>query len=312
MKTTNEDRHVTSVEHFPDELQVLEDQLTVAIAEMQREVKQIDAEEIIRRVDRQNWCNKQHNHFLKAFSEGFERVDTQLMQKNPTQDGSTALLIWFIAGEVETDTEAEDKQSAGELSFYTVNVGDCRAVVCRGGRGVPLTSDHKPDRPDERQRIEKAGGFVGKLAGISRVYSAAGAGLALQQESSKYLAVSRAFGDRALKIPTPLVSYEPEVKRFQVEDDDLFLVLGCDGIWDVLTEQEVVDIALPHFHDAKAAADAIVKAAYQKNSADNLTATVVQFGWKSKAQIQQAVAKSTTDSLANTGEEEEEIDMFNV
>ncbi|KAF4325044.1 hypothetical protein BBO99_00000653 [Phytophthora kernoviae] len=312
MKTTNEDRHVTSVEHFPDELQVLEDQLTVAIAEMQREVKQIDAEEIIRRVDRQNWCNKHHNHFLKAFSEGFERVDTQLMQKNPTQDGSTALLIWFIAGEVETGTGAEDKQSAGELSFYTVNVGDCRAVVCRGGRGVPLTSDHKPDRPDERQRIEKAGGFVGKLAGISRVYSAAGAGLALQQGSSKYLAVSRAFGDRALKVPTPLVSYEPEVKRFQVEDDDLFLVLGCDGIWDVLTEQEVVDIALPHFHDAKAAADAIVKAAYQKNSADNLTATVVQFGWKSKAQIQQAVAKSTTDSLANTGEEEEEIDMFNV
>uniref|UniRef100_H3G5M9 PPM-type phosphatase domain-containing protein n=2 Tax=Phytophthora ramorum TaxID=164328 RepID=H3G5M9_PHYRM len=156
------------------------------------------------------------------------------------------------------------------------NVGDCRAVICRGGRAVTLTSDHKPDRPDEKQRIERAGGFVGKIAGISRVYSAAGAGLAMQQEASTYLAVSRAFGDRSLKAPTPLVSCEPEVKRFQVQHDDLFLVLACDGIWDVLSEQNVVDIVLPHFHDAKAAADAVVKAAYRKGSVDNLTATVVQ------------------------------------
>ncbi|KAG7401583.1 hypothetical protein PHYBOEH_000115 [Phytophthora boehmeriae] len=295
-----------------DELQMLEDQLAVAIGEMQREVKQIDVEEIARRVERRHWCDKQHNHFLKAFSEGFHLVDTQLMQKNPSQDGSTALLIWFIAGDIKAGTEDDDSQSAAELKFYAVNVGDCRAVMCRGGRGVLLTSDHKPDRPDERQRIEKAGGFVGKLAGISRVYSAAGAGLTLQQESSKYLAVSRAFGDRALKIPTPLVSCEPDVKRYHVEDDDLFLVLGCDGIWDVLTEQEVVDIALPHFHDVKAAADAIVKAAYRKGSADNLTATVVQFGWKSKPQVQQPSVKSTTDTLVNSGEEEEEIDIFSI
>ncbi|EEY65747.1 uncharacterized protein PITG_03271 [Phytophthora infestans T30-4] len=148
----------------------------------------------------QKWYHEQHGHFLKSFKEAFDRVDSQILQKNSSQDGSTALLVWFLA-----DT----------IRLYTVNVGDCRAVMCRGGRGVALTSDHKPDRPDEQQRIEKAGGF-----------------------KSTYLAVSRAFGDRSLKTPTSLVSCEPEVKRVTVQDDDLFLVLACDGVWDVLSEQE--------------------------------------------------------------------------
>ncbi|OWZ21312.1 Phosphomevalonate kinase [Phytophthora megakarya] len=211
----------------------------------------------------------------------------------------------------------------GELSFYTANVGDCRAVMCRGGQSVALTSDHKPDRPDEKLRIERAGGFVDNIAGISRVYSAAGAGLAMQREASTYLAVSRAFGDKGLKTPTPLVSCEPEVNRFTVHQDDLFIVLACDGVWDVLSEQDVVDIALPQFHDSKAAADAIVKAAYKKGSLDNLTATVIQFGWKSDAQLRQALenskmlksksSKGRNDAPAEADNgSEEEIDMFNL
>ncbi|KAG6975811.1 hypothetical protein JG688_00001992 [Phytophthora aleatoria] len=238
-------------------------------------------------------------------------------------DATLAIPGVLLAGVPGADTarfgDEEDSESlTDEVSFYTVNVGDCRAVMCRGGRGVALTSDHKPDRPDEQQRIERAGGFVGKIAGISRVYSAAGAGLAMERETSTYLAVSRAFGDRSLKTPTPLVSCEPEVKRMSVQNDDLFLVLACDGVWDVLSEQDAVDIALPHFHDAKAAADAIVKAAYKKGSVDNLTATVIQFGWKSDGQLQQALKTSRASTpkgrngAALEAEDEEEIDMFNL
>ncbi|KAL4152239.1 hypothetical protein PRNP1_009173 [Phytophthora ramorum] len=320
----------TSNDTSADELLALADQLTDAISQMNTEMQQIEAEEATRRGERQEWFDEQHNHFLKSFKDAFERVDSQILLKHSSQDGSTALLAWFLAdstGDSGGDANAEaGESSAGGLSFYTVNVGDCRAVICRGGRAVTLTSDHKPDRPDEKQRIERAGGFVGKIAGISRVYSAAGAGLAMQQEASTYLAVSRAFGDRSLKAPTPLVSCEPEVKRFQVQHDDLFLVLACDGIWDVLSEQNVVDIVLPHFHDAKAAADAVVKAAYRKGSVDNLTATVVQFGWKSDVQVQQALENSKgVNSSTPRGRfsvheaaaqvdngSEEEIDMFNL
>ena len=108
--------------------------------------------------------------------------------------------------------------------------------------------------------------------------------------------------------------------------DDLFLILACDGIWDVMSEQDAVDIALPHFHDAKAAAGAIVKAAYKKGSLDNLTATVVQFAWKTGDQLQQGIDTSkvtkartrkseqnlaSADSLVGNGSDDE-IDMFNL
>ncbi|KAE9360667.1 hypothetical protein PF008_g1730 [Phytophthora fragariae] len=282
-----------------DELDMVFNQFKTAISQIDTEVEQIGGEEAARREERWMWCHEQHSNFLRSFKDAFERVDAQTMQKNPSQDGSTALLVWFLADSTSRDVndrniDEDCNEHTGGLTFYIVNLGDCRAVMCRGGQAVQLTCDHKPDRPDEKKRIEKAGGFVGKIAGIARVYSAAGAGLAIQQESSTYLAVSRAFGDRSLKTPTTLVSCDPEVIRFQVQEDDLFLVMACDGVWDVLSNQDVVDIALPHFHDAKAAADAIVKAAYKKGSVDNLTATVVQFGWKTMLSA------------------EEEIDMFNL
>ncbi|POM65851.1 Phosphomevalonate Kinase [Phytophthora palmivora] len=77
-----------------------------------------------------------------------------------------------------------------------------------------------------------------------------------------------------------------------------------------------------YFHDAKAAADAIVKAAYKKGSLDNLTATVIQFGWKANGQLQQALENSKssipkgrndtpTEAQVVDGSEEE-IDMFNL
>ncbi|KAG3201948.1 hypothetical protein PC128_g3540 [Phytophthora cactorum] len=304
-------------ESSADDIQVLVDQLTDTISQLNSEVAQIDADQAARREERREWCREQHGHILKSLKDAFERVDSQLLQKNPSQDGSTALLVWFLADTARFGDEEDSESLTDEVSFYTVNVGDCRAVMCRGGRGVALTSDHKPDRPDEQQRIERAGGFVGKIAGISRVYSAAGAGLAMERETSTYLAVSRAFGDRSLKTPTPLVSCEPEVKRMSVQND-LFLVLACDGVWDVLSEQDAVDIALPHFHDAKAAAGAIVKAAYKKGSVDNLTATVIQFGWKSDGQLQQALKTSRASTpkgrngAALEAEDEEEIDMFNL
>jgi serine/threonine protein phosphatase PrpC len=45
-------------------------------------------------------------------------------------------------------------------AYYVANIGDSRAVLCRNGQPVPLSTDHKPDLPSERNRIEKAGGFV--------------------------------------------------------------------------------------------------------------------------------------------------------
>ncbi|EGZ28102.1 hypothetical protein PHYSODRAFT_463946, partial [Phytophthora sojae] len=161
------------------------------------------------------WCQEQHGHFVGAFKDAFTRVDAHILQKNPSPDGSTALLVWFLA------------DSTSRRMFYTVNLGDCRAVLCRGGHAVPLTSDHKPSRPDEKKRIEKAGGFVGEKLAYPAYTLLWALGIHV-----------RAFGDRSLKTPTALVSCDPEVTRFQVQEDDLFLVMACDGVWDVLSNQD--------------------------------------------------------------------------
>ncbi|KAL0540015.1 hypothetical protein IC582_024241 [Cucumis melo] len=105
------------------------------------------------------------------------------------------------------------------------NVGDCRAVLSRNGRAEALTSDHRAGREDERNRIEKSGGYVDCCGGGWRVQGT--------------LAVSRAMGDEHLK---QWVISEPESRVMKIEDDCRFLILASDGLWDKVTNQEAVDM----------------------------------------------------------------------
>ncbi|KAK6135196.1 hypothetical protein DH2020_031041 [Rehmannia glutinosa] len=105
----------------------------------------------------------------------------------------------------------------GEEEVVVANCGDSRAVLCRGGVAVQLSDDHKPDRPDELERIEVSGGKVINWNG-PRV--------------SGVLATSRSIGDQYLK---PFVIPEPEVKIINRTDEDEFLILASDGLWDVVS-----------------------------------------------------------------------------
>ncbi|XP_038979533.1 probable protein phosphatase 2C 68 [Phoenix dactylifera] len=109
--------------------------------------------------------------------------------------------------------------------LLVANCGDSRAVLSRGGRAVPLSSDQKPDRPDELARIEAAGGRVVYLNG-ARVHG--------------ILAMSRALGDRYLK---PVVISEPEICIVERTADDGCLILASDGLWDVLPNDLACDVA---------------------------------------------------------------------
>ncbi|XP_010536514.1 PREDICTED: probable protein phosphatase 2C 75 [Tarenaya hassleriana] len=118
--------------------------------------------------------------------------------------------------------------NAAVLTQYFIlvaNTGDSRAVLCRRGGAIPLSFDHKPDRPDERARIEAAGGQVLSLYG-PRVQG--------------ILATSRAIGDQYLK---PLVSWEPEITMMRREPEDDCLIIASDGLWDVLSSQEACNIS---------------------------------------------------------------------
>ncbi|XP_047158931.1 protein phosphatase 2C 77-like [Vigna umbellata] len=202
----------------------------------------------------------------KAFTSCFLKVDSE------------------VGGDVNTDPVAPE--TVGSTAVVAVicsshivvsNCGDSRAVLCRGKEPMALSVDHKPNRPDEYARIEAAGGRVIQWNG-HRVFGV--------------LAMSRSIGDRYLKpwiIPDPEVMFVPRAK-----DDDC-LILASDGLWDVMTNEEVCDIArrrillwhkknglpLPSERGegidpaAQAAAEYLSNRALQKGSKDNISVIVV-------------------------------------
>lgn len=120
------------------------------------------------------------------------------------------------------------------------NVGDSRAILAtRDGNNsliaVQLTVDLKPSLPAEAERIRKCKGRVFALQDepeVARVW--------LPNNDSPGLAMARAFGDFCLK-DFGLISV-PEISYRHLTEKDEFIVLATDGIWDVLSNKEVVDI----------------------------------------------------------------------
>lgn len=153
-------------------------------------------------------------------------------------------------------------------SFRTMliaNAGDSRAVLGKRGRAVELSRDHKPNCTSERLRIEKLGGVIydGYLNG--------------------QLSVARALGDWHIKgskgSSCPL-SCEPELEEIVLTEEDEFLVMGCDGLWDVMSSQCAVTMVrkeLMLHNDPEKCSRSLVKEALQRNTCDNLTVVVVCF-----------------------------------
>ncbi|XP_028771011.1 probable protein phosphatase 2C 49 isoform X2 [Neltuma alba] len=152
----------------------------------------------------------------------------------------------------------------GRLLMVT-NAGDCRAVLCRKGEAIDMSQDHRPIYPSERRRVEESGGFVddGYLNGV--------------------LSVTRALGDWDMKLPrgspSPLIA-EPEFRQVVLTEDDEFLIIGCDGIWDVMSSQHAVSVvrrSLRRHDDPGKGARDLVMEALLLNAFDNLTVIVVCF-----------------------------------
>ncbi|MCX8111175.1 MAG: protein phosphatase 2C domain-containing protein [Syntrophorhabdaceae bacterium] len=148
--------------------------------------------------------------------------------------------------------------------FFAFNIGDSRIVIGTEDGASVLTEDHKPDMPNERSRIEAAGGVVIRF-GVYRV----------QGE----LAMSRAIGDAHLK---PYIIAEPYIAEGCLGRENDYVIVACDGIWDVMDAEETIDIAR-RYKDAQKAADMIVSTAIQYGSTDNKTVIVLDLrGYRNK------------------------------
>jgi len=146
--------------------------------------------------------------------------------------------------------------------LFSANVGDSRALAVRsnGALHSVLTHDHKPSRADERQRIRQLGGFVSNVDGVDRVMG--------------NLSVSRALGDFHL---VPFVSGEPAVSDAHSLHGVGALVVCCDGVTDVLSNEKIARIAAQHAASGgpQRAAEAVRAHAYDNLSGDNLSVLVV-------------------------------------
>ncbi|KDP28312.1 hypothetical protein JCGZ_14083 [Jatropha curcas] len=149
--------------------------------------------------------------------------------------------------------------------LLVANAGDCRAVLCRKGEAIDMSQDHRPVYPSERKRVEELGGYIddGYLNGV--------------------LSVSRALGDWDMKnprgAPSPLIA-EPEFRQVVLTEDDEFLIIGCDGIWDVMSSQHAVSLVrrgLRRHDDPEQCARDLVMEALRRNTFDNLTVIIVCF-----------------------------------
>ncbi|CAL9211098.1 probable protein phosphatase 2C 57 [Musa acuminata AAA Group] len=190
----------------------------------------------------------------RAVASAFLQTDTAFAEvcsvNSSLASGTTALAVLVIG-----------------RSLVVGNAGDCRAVLCRRGKAIEMSHDHKPACSKERKRIEALGGHVydGYLNGL--------------------LNVARAIGDwhiNGMKDHDGLgaLSAEPEVMKMRLTEDDEFLILGCDGIWDVFLSQNAVDFArrkLQEHNDPAVCCKELVDEALKRKSSDNLAVVLVCF-----------------------------------
>ncbi|KAI1308347.1 phosphatase 2C-like domain-containing protein [Xylaria venustula] len=170
-----------------------------------------------------------------------QRIPDILVKQDTFKQGNyeQSLKDCFLATDraILSDPAYEDEVSGctaccGLISadkIFIANAGDSRSVLGVKGRAKPLSFDHKPQNEGEKARITAAGGFVdfGRVNGN--------------------LALSRAIGDFEFKKSAELapeqqiVTAYPDVVMHELSDDDEFLVIACDGIWDCQSSQAVVE-----------------------------------------------------------------------
>ncbi|RYH31385.1 protein serine/threonine phosphatase 2C family protein [archaeon] len=208
---------------------------------------------------------KEINHpddatIAERVTRSFLITDMESRKLNITTSGATAVI-----------TLLHTNPTTQQRSILAANVGDSRAVLATKNRpanavedsesgyfALRMTIDHRADDPTEQKRINEAGGFVAR----NRVLG--------------ILAVARSFGDHGMK---DFVIAVPHIMEVEIEAADVhpMLILACDGVWDVLSDQEAVDLLMPRYLAEGPFADAaqiLVDASLEKGTSDNVTAVV--------------------------------------
>uniref|UniRef100_A0A0D9WCF5 protein-serine/threonine phosphatase n=1 Tax=Leersia perrieri TaxID=77586 RepID=A0A0D9WCF5_9ORYZ len=231
-------------------------------------------------------------HAMKFLFEDSEFPQASQVDETYVESVENSVRKAFLQADLAIADDLDISRSSGTTALTALvfgrqllvaNAGDCRAVLCRKGIAMEMSRDHRANYAEECERVAASGGYIedGYLNGV--------------------LSVTRALGDWDMKMPdvstSPLIA-EPEFRQTMLTEDDEFLIMGCDGIWDVMTSQHAVSIVrrgLRQHDDPERCARELVMEANRLETADNLTVIVVCFvsdlGSPQREQVGQAVVR---------------------
>ncbi|VFQ86503.1 unnamed protein product [Cuscuta campestris] len=157
--------------------------------------------------------------------------------------------------------------------LVVANAGDSRCVISRKGQAYNLSRDHKPELEVERERILKAGGFIhhGRVNGSLNLARAIGD---MEFKQNKFLPAER-----------QIITANPDINTVELCEDDDFMVLACDGVWDCMSSQQLVDFIHEQLHSESklsAVCERVLDTCLAPSTAggegcDNMTMILVQF-----------------------------------
>ena len=189
--------------------------------------------------------------------------------------------------------EFDTKLSGSTLVFVLLfdnkivcgNVGDSRAIIASKNElnnswlTTDLSRDHKPDLPDEKERIINSNGRISPFLNAQGNYVGP---IRVWQKDGRYpgLAMSRSLGDSVGKKCG--VIEIPEVVEKKLSKDDCIIIIGSDGIWELITSEEAVNIVAPFLSDNSAEAacnklveEALIRWKKKNTSIDDITCIVI-------------------------------------
>ncbi|XP_005298815.2 protein phosphatase 1E isoform X2 [Chrysemys picta bellii] len=183
----------------------------------------------------------------EALCRAFRVTDERFVQKAARESlrcGTTGV-VTFIRGNM----------------LHVAWLGDSQVMLVRQGQAVELMKPHKPDREDEKKRIEALGGCV-VWFGAWRVNGS--------------LSVSRSIGDAEHK---PYICGDADSASTVLDGSEDYLILACDGFYDTVNPDEAVKVVADHLKenngDSSMVAHKLVASARDAGSSDNITVIVV-------------------------------------
>jgi len=186
----------------------------------------------------------QPEEVLKILRKVYLETDSRIKSSSvPSHHGCTSVTCLLV-------------RTVDSKFLFTANAGDARAVLCRDGKAIRLTAEHKASDEDEAKRIIEQGGFIvnGRVNG--------------------QIMITRSLGDHLMK---EFIIGDPHLNYQELSDKDTHLIVACDGLWDVVEDQPACDFLAQY---PSASADELSKRllvkALQDGSTDNLSICVVK------------------------------------